>query len=152
MKYLVIKGWLGFGDRLESLKMGIKYALDNDLAVYVDWTDTMWSHSGESFYTYFKLINIKTFSLSEIPSDATYYPEYWKTHIHDPIHPEIIKDRSLDLGVLNKQYPADVIVLSNVGRRLFYPDSTFFSNVFRVIDSRVLDKIKDRLARIPFFL
>ena len=39
MKYLVIKGWLGFGDRLESLKMAIAFAQVYNLKVYVDWSD-----------------------------------------------------------------------------------------------------------------
>jgi hypothetical protein len=44
MKYLVVKGWLGFGDRLETLKMAVKFALDHKLQIYVDWSDEMWSH------------------------------------------------------------------------------------------------------------
>ena len=60
MKYLVVKGWLGFGDRLESLKMAVRYALDNNLKIYVDWNDEMWTHGIENFYTYFKLVNMQT--------------------------------------------------------------------------------------------
>ena len=58
MKYLVVKGWVGFGDRLESLKMCVKYALDYNLQIHVDWSDSIWSHNGESFYSYFSLQNI----------------------------------------------------------------------------------------------
>ena len=79
MKYLVVKGWLGFGDRMECLQMAVKFALDNNLQIYVDWRDSMWTHGTEDFYTYFKLENIPVLkSLSDIPEDATYYPAFWK--------------------------------------------------------------------------
>lgn len=151
MKYLVVKGWLGFGDRLETLKMAIRYALDHKLQIYVDWRDEMWSHGSENFYTYFKLINIPVLqSLDDIPSNATVYPEYWKDHLHDSITGELLKkDIKLDLGVLNKEYSADVVVVSSIGFRTLYPDSTFFANVFRVVDQRILSKIRQRRSRYP---
>ena len=42
MKYLVMKGWLGFGDRLETLKMAVDYCQKKNVKLYVDWTDSMW--------------------------------------------------------------------------------------------------------------
>lgn len=148
MKYLVIKGWLGFGDRLESLKMGIKYALDHNLKVYVDWTDSIWSHGNESFYTYFKLINIPQLeSLDEIPEDATVYPVFWKGQLKRPFDKELSKTAKLlelDIGTMSKKYDSDVVVLSNCGRRTLYYDNTFFANVFRVIDTRILSRVQQR--------
>jgi len=49
MKYLIVKGWLGFGDRIESLKMAVAYAIKHNLQIYVDWRDSMWSHGTEDF-------------------------------------------------------------------------------------------------------
>jgi len=150
MKYLIIKGWLGFGDRLESLKMAIAYALDHKLTVYVDWTDSIWSHGNENFYTYFKLINIPQISsLDEIPEDATVYPSYWKDNLKSPITPELLPrahELGLDLGVLykDKTFPTDVVVMSSIGGRLLYENSAFFANVFRVHDSRILNKLNQR--------
>lgn len=148
MKYLVVKGWLGFGDRLESLKMGVKYALDNNLKIYVDWTDSIWSHGNESFYTYFKLINIPQISsLDEIPEDATVHPAFWKDNLKRPFDKELSersKELNLDIGTMSKKYNADVIVLSNCGQRSLYYDNKFFSNVFRVIDPRILTKVEQR--------
>jgi len=147
MKYLVVKGWLGFGDRLESLKMAVKYALDNNLQIYVDWTDRFIRHTDESFYTYFNLINMHTLnSLNDIPADATYYPSYWKDNIHQPITDELFTKRievKLDLGILNekKKFDADVIVLSCFGDRRFYYDSKFFANVFRVINPKITEEV-----------
>ena len=151
MKYLIIKGWLGFGDRLESLKMGIKYALDHKLKVYVDWTDSIWSHGNESFYTYFKLVNIPQIeSLDEIPEDATVYPAFWKENLKRPYGKDLIdktKELNLDLGMLPKTYDADVVVLSNCGRRSIYYDNQFFANVIRVVDLRVLSKVRQRVVQ-----
>jgi len=153
MKYLVVKGWLGFGDRLESLKMAVRYALDNNLQIYVDWSDEMWSHGDENFYTYFNLINMPVLrSLDDIPADATIYPEYWKDHLKESLTTDHIvrgKELKLDLGVLKGEYPADVIVFSSIGYRTLYPDSTFFANVFRVVDSRILTKLRQRRAKYP---
>jgi hypothetical protein len=153
MKYLVVKGWLGFGDRLESLKMAVKYALDHKLQIYVDWSDEMWSHGPENFYTYFKLINMPVLqSLDDIPSDATVYPEYWKDHMKEPLTQDLINKRDelkLDIGSLTKEYDADVVVLSNIGFRILFIESTFFANVFRVIDRRILEKVRQRRSRYP---
>lgn len=150
MKYLVVKGWLGFGDRLESLKMAVKFALDNKLKIYVDWTDSIWSHGNETFYTYFNLVNMESLaSLDDIPQDATVYPEYWKDHMKEPISNELIGAHpELNLGVLNddikKKTTADVIVFSSIGYRSLYNDSSFFANVFRVVDQRILSKVAQR--------
>ncbi len=150
MKYLVVKGWLGFGDRLESLKMAVKYALDNNLQIYVDWTDRFIRHTDESFYTYFNLVNMPTLnSLEDIPTDATYYPSYWKDNIHQPFTDELFMKQielNLDLGILNekKKFNADVIVYSCIGNREYYGDSTYFANVFRVINPKIIEEVLNR--------
>ena len=151
MKYLVIKGWLGFGDRMESLKMGIRYALDNNLKVYVDWTDPIWSHGNESFYTYFKLVNVPQISsLDEIPEDATVFPSFWKENLKRPFDKEL-ESKSKELGLVINQlkgsYSEDVIVLSNCGYRTLYSDSKFFTDVFRLVDDRVLTAVKERNSK-----
>ncbi len=151
MKYLVIKGWLGFGDRLESLKMGIRYALNNNLKVYVDWTDPIWSHGEESFYTYFKLVNIgQISSLDEIPDDATVYPAFWKNNLKRPFDNELaskVKELKLDIDQFKNIPSVDVVVLSNCGSRAIYLDNGFFANVFRVSDPRILTKVQERKIR-----
>jgi hypothetical protein len=153
MKYLVVKGWLGFGDRLESLKMAVAYAQIHNLQIYVDWTDEMWSHGNENFYTYFKLVNMPVLnSLDDIPPDAKVYPEYWKDHMKEPLTNDIIlkkEELNLDLGFLNKTYDADVVVMSSIGYRTLYPDSGFFANVFRVSDQRILSKVRLRRSKYP---
>jgi hypothetical protein len=152
MKYLVVKGWMGFGDRLESLKMCVAYAQYFKLPIYVDWTDSTWSHGAESFYTYFNLL-MPSFSLDEIPVNATYYPEYWKGKIKTPITQELFNkkdEHKIDLGVLVKtSFNADVIVVSSVGKRVVFDDSKFFAQVFRIADMRIRNEVLSRQSRHP---
>lgn len=151
MKYLIVKGWLGFGDRLESTIMAIKYALDNNLQIYIDWTDFMWSHSGENFYTYFDIVNMPVLkSIDDIPEDSTVYPPFWKGKLKDPLNQEIInnqKDNLINLGFLDKLYDADVLVYSCIGSRNLYGDYKFFSNVFRVTDQRIVNEVRARQSK-----
>ena len=147
MKYLVVKGWLGFGDRLESLKMCVAYAQKYNLQIYVDWTDSIWSHGTESFYTYFKLINMPVLnSLDDIPEDATVYPPFWKDKLKTPMTQEIFdkqKETGINLGQITEPFDADVVVHSSIGNRILYMmDSTFFANVFRVTDPRIFEKVR----------
>ena len=150
MKYIVVKGWMGFGDRLESLQMCVAFAQDFKIPIYVDWSDSIWSHGSETFYTYFKLL-MPTFSLNDIPADATYFPEYWKGRIHEPITQDIFdkhKELNIDLGILQKkEYPGDVIVFSSIGKRSIFADLKFFSNVFRVVDPRIKRVIFERQSK-----
>jgi len=150
MKYLIVKGWLGFGDRLESTIMCVKYAQDHNLQIYVDWTDCMWSHGQETFYSYFKLVNMPVLnSLDDIPADATIYPSFWKDKLKAPVTQEIF-DKSKELGILTnflkteETYPADVIVYACIGNRTIYSEIPFFSKVFRVKDERILREIANR--------
>lgn len=152
MKYLVVKGWLGFGDRLESLKMAVAYAQAHNLQIYVDWTDSIWSHGNESFYTYFKLLMPSLNSLDDIPENASYYPPYWKGNIKQPFSKELFDkagEFQLALGVLDKKFNADVIVVSNVGKRTIYDDAGFFARVFRVIDRQIKDTLVLRHQQHP---
>ena len=151
MKYLVVKGYLGFGDRLESLKMCIHYAQQNNLKIYVDWTDSTWTHGGESFYTYFKLINMPVLnSLDEIPEDATYYPKYWRGNIKTPLTQDLLnRDKELSINIdLNTTDKSDVIVFSCIRTRTLYSDSGFFAKSFRVVDKKIIAGMKERL-KVP---
>ena len=151
MKYLIVKGWLGFGDRLESLKMCVLYAQTYNLQIYVDWRDPMWSHGDEDFYTYFNLL-MPTFKLSDLPEDATYYPPFWKGHLDEHITGDFLnqhKDANLDLGILKNPYNADVVIFSCIGSRSLFPESSFFGNVFRVIDPRILNKVRHHSQSYP---
>jgi hypothetical protein len=154
MKYLVVKGWLGFGDRLESLKMAVWFAIENKLQIYVDWTDSMWTHGSENFYTYFQIINMPVLhSLDDIPADATVYPPYWKDHMKESLTQDVVnkqKELNLNIGTLNKKIKidADVVVFSSIGDRTLFNNSNFFANVFKVIHPKILTGIRERQKQV----
>jgi len=138
---------MGFGDRLQSLKMCVKYAIANNLQIYVDWTDPIWSHNGETFYTYFNLVNMPVLkSIDDIPEDATVYPAFWKGKLKTTLAADIIADISeINIGFLqDQQFSEDVIVHCSIGMRWAYENNDFFGNVFRVIDPRIIHKVQER--------
>lgn len=146
MKVLIVKGWHGFGDRLESLQMCIHYALEKKRTIYVDWTDSIWSHGNESFYTYFQLVNIPVLkSLDDIPEDATVFPPAWKGKLKTPLSNDFIRENIIDTAVYDyKDYSEDVLVFSSIGYRRLYKDYSFMGNCLRIIDRRILSKVRSR--------
>lgn len=141
MKYLLVKAWLGFGDRLQGLKMCVKYAQQHNRAILIDWSDSIWSHSEESFYTYFDL-KMPTFKLP-LDSGLSVYPESWKDKLDKTLTEEML-NAGIDYGQLDKPFNEDIIVYCCVGYRSVYNDSKFFTNVFRVIHPEILRKVHQR--------
>jgi len=144
MKYLIVKGACGFGDRLQVLKMCVIKAREKGLQIYVDWSDPIWSHSGETFYTYFDLVNIpKLNSIDDIPEDATVYPPFWKGQLKRTLLPDMYNMKEARTDYF-PEVDADVLVISSVGMRWIYNESSFFADVFRVIDNRIISKVRQR--------
>jgi len=149
MKYLIVKGSAGFGDRLQCLKMCVRFALDNNLQVFVDWSDPIWSHNGESFYTYFNLVNVPVLkSIDDIPEDATVYPSFWQGKLKTTFTEDMGLIPGVHIGFLNnQQFTEDVVVHCSIGERWIYRDSDFFGDVLRVIDHRIIRKVRERQQR-----
>ncbi len=146
MKVLIVKGWHGFGDRLESLQMCIHYAREKKRALYVDWTDSIWSHGKESFYTYFQLVNVPVLkSLNDIPENATVFPSAWKGQLSTPLSLDFMAKNVLDTEIHDyKDYTEDVVVFSSIGYRRLYKDYSFVGECLRVIDPRIIMKVRSR--------
>jgi uncharacterized LabA/DUF88 family protein len=140
MKYLLIKAWLGFGDRLQGLKMCVNYALKHNLAIYVDWSDSIFCHSEESFYTYFNL-KLPTFKIEDLQGSV--YPPYWKDKLNEKLT-ESNQIPEINIGVLDQVYNADIIVYCCIGNRLIYNNSSFFGKVFKVIHPEILREVHQR--------
>jgi len=141
MKYLLVKAWLGFGDRLQCLKMCVSYALKYKRAILIDWSDSIFSHSEESFYTYFNL-KIPTFKLP-LDSSLTVYPAYWKDKLNETVNESMLIPET-NIGILDKDFTEDIIVYCCFGRRLLYNDSRFFGEVFRVIHPEIIREVHRR--------
>ena len=80
MKYLVLKGCAGLGNRLISLMRAIKYSNSTNRTLYVDWDDGMFGDKGENaFFSLFELSNVsytknKQEILNLYDSGCTCYP------------------------------------------------------------------------------
>ena len=76
VKYIVSKGWEGFGDRIQCLSSCLVMALRFNRTLYVDWNDTIWS---EGFYKYFYFEDVPYItSQKEIPNYLDVYPSFWQ--------------------------------------------------------------------------
>lgn len=147
MKYLVVKALLGFGDRLESLKMCVDYVIKYDLTLVIDWRDKTWV---EGFDKYFSL-NVPMASIDEIPGNLTVFPGYWTGQLDRILTLHVVQSDNLDVGQLVKPLPFDVIVTTCMGNRTIYNDSAFFADRFRIIDQRVTNEVKQRILKYDLF-
>lgn len=61
MKFLVIKSYSGFGDRIEHLLACFKYCVKTERTIVIDWSDPVWcgneTEKGFDYYFYLKNIN-----------------------------------------------------------------------------------------------
>ena len=88
MKYLLIKGFSGFGDRLEHLTSLIPYLRVSGRTLVIDWTDPVWTGEEfkKDFYYYFSLAeDIKHTSLIEFKKQflqnkdtMSFFPPFYK--------------------------------------------------------------------------
>jgi hypothetical protein len=145
MKYLIVKGYLGFGDRLESLKMCVKYALEKNRAIYIDWRDSVWSHSDESFYKYFDL-KMPSIDIDCLPPNLSVYPECWKSILKEPYKDEYATLPDINIGSLTKDYEEDIVVYSCIGYRIIFPSSKYFTDIFRVIHPEIKQEVLKRVS------
>jgi hypothetical protein len=92
--------------------MAVHYALDKKLPIYVDWSDEMWSHNGETFYSYFDL-KMPSFVIEDV-SSLKVYPSFWKNNLKQPLTQKVIDENpELKLPMLsNNDFDCDVLVYS----------------------------------------
>jgi hypothetical protein len=104
-KYLLIKGWCGFADRLQCMSAALVYAKKHKRIVCVDWTDVIWK--GETpnmnFDTFFDFTceGISTIPLDELlakQNELSIYPPPWKGQL----------EKKPDLYMYEKPYQIDL--------------------------------------------
>ena len=70
LKFVVLKGIEGFGDRLQCMLEAITYAKTTKRILVLDWRDSSWSHEARTNSDfYFKINNVDQFSVSLLPID-----------------------------------------------------------------------------------
>ena len=103
MKYLVLKGCAGLGNRLITLMKAVHYAELSGRYIYVDWSDGMFGAVGHNvFDDYFNLNYGKTVSLNQVveafKTGATTYPScIEEKDFYIPVYPESSVESSFDV-------------------------------------------------------
>lgn len=155
MKYIILKGFEGFGDRLQSLLYCIKYALYTNRILVVDWTDYMWCSSDqENFEHYFKLENVNYISYSKFvrmyktynqKMQFTVFPSIWKDNVLKQPDNYMYDEKYAFNVTMNtimtkheKDYDEDIVVFASVQTRvynckLFYKYIRLQTNVINFI-------------------
>ena len=117
-KYLVVKGWEGFADRLQCLSYAVTTSLRYNRILYVDWNDDIW---GMGFYRYFRFDNLDYITdHTVIPKNATVTPGFWKHKLMLPNNVWVYdeKDR-LQFDPITTTEFTDVWVQSGIGYRMY---------------------------------
>jgi hypothetical protein len=144
MRFAVLKGIQGFGDRLQCLLQAIRYAQHTERILVVDWRDTDWTHDQTKFgfQDFFRLSGVASFGIDEfcqyvkahgreltvVPSTWTHKLTDWRYQnwIYSDIfsHPKVEDDESLNqclsriVDYKRPDFDADVVVLPGVYRRV----------------------------------
>jgi len=144
MRFAVLKGIQGFGDRLQCLLQAIRYAQHTERVLVVDWRDTDWTHDAGQFdfHDFFRLSGVRWFGVQEFcqlvqaygsqlsvaPSTWTHKLTDWRYQnwVYSEIfsHPRQAEEESLNqciseiIAYKRPDLEADVVVLPGVYRRV----------------------------------
>ena len=114
-KYIVSKGWQGFGDRLQCLSYCLNSALRYNRSLYVDWNDTIWQ---EGFYRYFHFVDLPFVTSDKDIKYSTIYPAFWKHKLMLPANAWVYNIKNeLEFEPLKNLHYEDVWVHSGIGYR-----------------------------------
>lgn len=137
MKYLFIRSFSGFGDRIEHLLCVFHYAIISKRTLVIDWTDHVWcgNEPEKDFYYYFKFNNITMIGLKEFKllfikaqkskKKLTVIPEFFKDTILRRSDENDVKYRFGDIqdhfrNVITgktKDLPYDIVVTTDLDKR-----------------------------------
>ncbi|MEM6448016.1 MAG: hypothetical protein AAF704_15845 [Cyanobacteria bacterium P01_D01_bin.123] len=137
MRFAILKGACGFGDRLQCLLQAIHYAHTTGRHLVVDWRDPEWSH-GESVEVedYLHIGEVQTMRLGAFLTlfkasrgQLSVWPSPWNDRMTDPdFHAYIYKpEYNHDHSDIIRQIAAhesldfhhDVVVLPGIGHRSY---------------------------------
>lgn len=135
-KFCLMKGKEGFGDRLQCLLQGIKYAEKTNRHLVLDWRDDDWCHDkNEDVSKYFTIQKNSEFTRESFfeyyrkhRESLTVAPRDWVDKITDENYQKYIYKKNLQFGkgnpILAKiakneipDFPQDIVVYPSVGDR-----------------------------------
>ena len=160
LKFVVLKGMEGFGDRLQCLLQAIIYAQTTKRILVVDWSDFNWTHEkkiNSDFYFRFKNLLFfpyetfyEYFSLNH--ANLSVYPEIWKRYLLDTDYENFIYKDIFQVPEINKDnvfwkianwaqsdFKEDIVVMPGVSNRAYNYKS--FEEI--IFNKWITDKIKD---------
>ena len=129
-KYLLVKGWCGFADRLQCISAAMTYTKKHNRVMCIDWTDSIWKGQTPdmNFDTFFDITceGLQTVPLSDLLSkqnELSVYPSIWKGQL----------DKKPDIYMYEKPYQInldsdpvheeDVIVYTSTELRTYHHDN-----------------------------
>lgn len=138
LRFAVLKGVCGFGDRLQCLLHAIHYAKSTDRFLVIDWRDDVWTHDDKKHAEfYFSFEGLKTFHIDDFityfeehRNQLTVHPVDWKSKLTQTpfrhfLYKKIFKvsdgsDPIWEIAKFNLQdFSEDIVVLSGTGERSF---------------------------------
>jgi len=166
-KYLLVKGWCGFADRLQCMSAAMTYAKKHKRIVCVDWTDVIWKGDtpNMNFDTFFELTceGVSTIGLDELlqKKELSIYPPVWKGQLEkrpdlymyekpyqidldaDPKHEEdILVYTSTELRTYNKDNICDCIRIKELYRSTIIQKLIQYQGYKTVVHLRGSDRVK----------
>lgn len=132
-RYLLVKAYVGFGDRLQCLSHAINYATKFSRTICIDWTDSVWSDGEMGFETYFDLCNVPSilpaeFYQLDIPDVL---PLGWANQLDRRAHSKFIYKEAYACPLDEQDYDAQVLVFNSTGFRVFYQSNLCLLRVKR---------------------
>lgn len=163
LRFAVLKGIQGFGDRLQCLLQAIRYAQHTERILVVDWRDTDWTHDHQQFgfAEFFRVTGVHCFGVEEfcqyvqahgkelrvMPQTWTHKLTDWKFQnwvyseifSHPPDDPEDTFNQCISQIIAYKRpdFDADVVVLPGVYRRVCHYGDMRFLKLSRWAEARI---------------
>lgn len=142
MKFVLLKGFGGFGNRLQCLLQAIAYAKSTQRCLVSDWRDSYWAHERSlELEHYFRIEGLKTLRFNEFvtkilgnfiyaSNDLSVVPEAWGNHLIDPDYEKFVHDPDFALpsngGCLERiiegnepDFEHSIVVYPSIGPRKF---------------------------------
>lgn len=146
-KYLLIKGWCGFADRLQCVSAALTYAKKHKRTICFDWTDVIWKGDtpNMNFDTFFEL-TIQTVPLDELlgkQTELSIYPPVWKGQLEK--RPDLYmyeKPYQIDLDA-DPTHKEDILVYTSTELRTYTKDNICeYIRVKEPYRSIIIEKLK----------
>jgi len=155
MKYCILKGIEGFGDRLQCLLQAIEYCEKTNRCLVVDWRDPHWSQNQEeSIEHYFSIKNIKTKTLHEFlknqKQNSNIIPETWKDKIEQSNFHKFIYQKKYRIEnnkifaeicrQEKKDFQEEIVVYPSVLNRSFKDKYFLYISLSQLVEDRMKEK------------